>query len=239
MITVLVAVQQSTPMLKAGGTTQCWKPLLTRWTVTDRIGALITVHLSWYINLRNVVADTHSLFKVLPFQETGTYIFSWSHAEFQQLFMFFPLSISLARIAFSLVNLQNIFQLIASGMNTRCFYMVTSVGLVLYMLADLGQHGELLTKRMIFLVQPSARLVRIAFMKLPKPIFDRHNFACKPPQNACMHTTLGHFQTVRLRTNSGQTESGYNGRQDHGSSTGRLQLAVVKYIYTYKFSPQI
>ena len=42
--------------------------------------------------------------------------------------------------------------------------------------------------------------------KLHKPIFSCHNLACKPPQNACMRTTLGHFQTARLQINSGQTE---------------------------------
>ena len=49
-----------------------------------------------------------------PSQETETDVFSSSYAKFQQ---FFPLSISLARVAFSLVNLQNVFQLIISGGN--------------------------------------------------------------------------------------------------------------------------
>ena len=44
-------------------------------------------------------------------------------------------------------------------------------------------------------------------MKLRKPIFACHKFARKPPQNALMRVTLGHFQTVRLQDNSGQTES--------------------------------
>ena len=53
-----------------------------------------------------------------------------------------------------------------SADHVRCehiyFYMVTSVGLVLYILADLGLHGELLTKQMCFLVHSYARLARIA-----------------------------------------------------------------------------
>ena len=52
---------------------------------------------------------------VFPFQETGTNTFSSSQARFQQ---FFPRSVSLARAAFSLVNLRSVFRLIASGVNT-------------------------------------------------------------------------------------------------------------------------
>ena len=52
---------------------------------------------------------------VFPFQETRTDTFSLSHAKFHQ---FFPVSLSLAGVALSLVNLQNVCQLIASGVNT-------------------------------------------------------------------------------------------------------------------------
>ena len=45
-------------------------------------------------------------------QETGTETFSSSHAKFQE---FFPSSVSLAMVAISLVNLRNVFPLIASG----------------------------------------------------------------------------------------------------------------------------
>ena len=101
---------------------------------------------------------------VFPSQETGTDTCSSSHAKFQQVF---PLSISLARVAFSLVNLQNIFPLIASGVNTdaRCehrrFYMATSMRLVSYILTEIGPCGELLSKQTNFLVQPYALLARI------------------------------------------------------------------------------
>ena len=54
---------------------------------------------------------------VFPSQETETDTFSFSHAKFQQL-LFFSLSISLAGVAFSLVNFLNIFQLIASDDST-------------------------------------------------------------------------------------------------------------------------
>ena len=64
-------------------------------------------------------------------------------------------------------------------------------------------------------------------MKLRKPIFTCHNLACKPPQNACMHATQDHFQTVRFRGNSGQTESGLNGRHNHGWSAQHQQLKVI------------
>ena len=47
----------------------------------------------------------------------------------------------------------------------RCFYRVTSFGLVLYILIDLGPRGELFTKQTGFLVQPYARLARITFQK--------------------------------------------------------------------------
>ena len=47
----------------------------------------------------------------------------------------------------------------------RHFYKVTPVGLVLYILADLGPPGEVLTKQTIFLVQPYARFARIALQK--------------------------------------------------------------------------
>ena len=44
----------------------------------------------------------------------------------------------------------------------RRFYMVTSVGLVSYIVPDLGLRGKLLTNQTSFLVQPYARLARIA-----------------------------------------------------------------------------
>ena len=112
-------------------TTQSWKPLLARWTVTDRIGTVTdcigtqtTVRLSRKINLC-VIEDT-SLSVLLFFlpSKNGTDTFSLSHAKFQQ---FFSLSISLVRVAFSLVNLY----LSADRLSheQRRFNMVTSVRL--------------------------------------------------------------------------------------------------------------
>ena len=103
MRTVLVAVQ-SRPKLEAGCNTphSAGKPLLARWTttdhiitVTDRIGT-ITGHIGT-VTGRIGIQTTVSL--------------SSYHVKFQQ---FFPLSISLPRVAYSLVCLQNVFLLIAS-----------------------------------------------------------------------------------------------------------------------------
>ena len=51
---------------------------------------------------------------VFPSQETGTNTFSLSRGKFKQSFLS---SISHARVAFSLANLRNVFQLTASGVN--------------------------------------------------------------------------------------------------------------------------
>ena len=51
---------------------------------------------------------------VFPSQETGTDTFSSSHPKFKQFFFF---SVSLARVALSLVNLRNVFLLVASAVN--------------------------------------------------------------------------------------------------------------------------
>ena len=94
--------------------------------------------------------------------KTNTISSTSSHAKFQPVF---PLSISLARIAFSLVNLRNVFRLIASGVNTEAsaFYMVTSVRLVSYTLADLGSRGRSSHKdNKCFLMKTSAQHARIA-----------------------------------------------------------------------------
>ena len=85
-------------------------------------------------------------------------LFSVSFQRNQNLYIF-PSSISLSTIDFSLCH-SLIFQLIASGVTTDAFNMVTSVGLVSYILADLGPRGELLTKQTS--LQPYARLPRIA-----------------------------------------------------------------------------
>ena len=75
----------------------------------------------------------------------------------------------------------------------RRFYTCTYVGIVPfvpYIFAGLGPHGELLTKRTSFLVQPSARLTRIVLRNC------QANLACKSTRNPCVRATLGHFQTV-------------------------------------------
>ena len=73
----------------------------------------------------------------------------------------------------------------------RRFYVVTSVGLVLYILADLGPCGELLTKQTSFLVQPFVRLARTELQNFTSlAIFACHNIACKPPRNVRTRTTF-------------------------------------------------
>ena len=56
--------------------------------------------------------------------------------------------------------------------------------------------------------------------KLHKPIFPATSSLASlhDPRNARRRTTLGHFQTVSLRANSGQTELGQNGGHDRGWS---------------------
>ena len=95
-------------------------------------------------------------------QEIGTDTFSSSRAKFQQ---FFIISISLARVAFSFS--QSWKRLLADCLRCehRRFNMTTSEGLVSYILADLGPHGDLLTKQTSFLVQQYMWLARIALRK--------------------------------------------------------------------------
>ena len=134
------------------------------------------------------------------------------------------------------VTLQNVFQLIASGVNTDAstwYCRWTSV---------VHSHRVRATWRTSYKTNKfSHATLCTAFenhiTKLHKLIFTCHNLACKPPWNICLHMTPGHFQTVHLQANSRQTESGQNGGHDRGWSTGHQQLAVI--IYTKKFSPLI
>ena len=71
----------------------------------------------------------------------------------------------------------------------RCFYMVTSIWLVSYILAELGPGGKLLKKQTSFLVQPHAWLVRIVLWNFPS-LF-RLPQSCL--QASRQRTTLGHF----------------------------------------------
>ena len=137
------------------------------------------------------------MFCIFPSQETGTDTLSLSHVKFQQLFTFFlPFGQSSKRLSADHLRHEH-----------RGFYMVTSIGLVPYILADLALQGKLLTKHKNFLMQPSAWFARITFTKLHKPILACHNLICKPPQNAHVCETLGYFQTVHLQANSGQSDS--------------------------------
>ena len=100
-------------------TTQSWKPFLARSTVTDRIGTA-NGRIGTDTDNRSLSHSTQSpthieCSSVFPSQETGTDTFSSSHAKFKQFFMF---STSFPMVAFSLVNLRNVFRSIASGVNT-------------------------------------------------------------------------------------------------------------------------
>ena len=90
-------------------------------TVPGRIGTQTTVRLSRKIDLyQSLQLPAHTVFFGFPSQETGTDTFSSrSNAKLKQFVcLFFFLSISPARVAISLVNFRNVFQLIVSGVNT-------------------------------------------------------------------------------------------------------------------------
>ena len=106
-------------MLEAGGNTlnshgRAFLPDDRIGTETGRIGTHRTIVRLFAVNRslsESMQSSTLSVLRFFSSQEIGTNTFSLSHAKFQQ---FFLLSISLATVAFSLVNLQ----LIASGVNT-------------------------------------------------------------------------------------------------------------------------
>ena len=110
----------------------------------------------------------------------------------------------------------------------RHFDMATSVGLVSYILEDLGPHGELLTKQTSFLMQRYAQLAKIASWNFTS-LFSPAAIRLQAPTNRTC-AALGHFQTICLYANSGQIESVYNGRSDHGWSARCQQFAVIMYI---------
>ena len=87
-------------------------------TVTGPIGTQTTLRPSLKIGFnQSMLSPTHvECSSVFRSQETGTDKFPSIHAKFQQFFLLF--STSLANVAFSLVNLRNVFGLIASGVNT-------------------------------------------------------------------------------------------------------------------------
>ena len=152
-------------------TTQSWKPFLARWTETDRIGTVtgrigtqITVRLSRKIDLvsESMQSPTHiERSSVFPPQETGTDTFFSSNAKF--IFSFFFQFFCEGCFFFGQSS-----KCLSAG-RLRCehrhFYMVTSVGLVSYILAALG----LVTKQNGFLAQPYAWLARIALQNFTRP----------------------------------------------------------------------
>ena len=158
----------------------------------------------------SVQSPTHiECSSVFPSQETGTDAISSSHAKFKQFFMFFFLFLIYnfsCEGSFSFGQSSKHLSADHLRCDHRRFNMATSVGLVSYILEALGPRGELLTANEFSRATLCATCEN-RDTKLHKLIFACHNLACKPPQNASTRTTLGHFQTVRLRANSGQTES--------------------------------
>ena len=122
---------------------------------------------------------------------------------------FFPFfSISLAMVAFSLVSLQNVFRLIASGVNKWLlhgyFRRICFVHTRRPRTAWRTSH-----KANEFSRATLSATCENHVTKLHKPIiFACHNLACKRPPSARTCATLGYFQTVCLRASSRQTESG-------------------------------
>ena len=140
-------------------------------------------------------------------------------------------SISLARVAFSLVNLRNVFQLTASSVNTDASTWLLPSDLFRTYSQTFGRVANS-HKANEFSRATLCATCENRVTKLHKPDFTCHNLACKPPRNARTRTTLGHFETVRLRANSGRTEPGSNGGYDRGWSARRQELSVIRYTYT-------
>ena len=114
----------------------------------------------------------------------------------------------------------------------RRFYKVTSVGLVLYILADLGPHGKLLTKQTSFLLQPYAWLARITLRNFSS-LFSLATMSLasltKTHIHGCDTTSFSNGTPLsQLRT----TQLGKNGGHDPGQSAQHQQLAVIMRIYT-------
>ena len=163
--------------------TQSWKSFLARWTVTNRIGSLTdrigtvtgcivtqtTIRLSWKIDhCRSLCSRRHTLFFGFSFpRNQNRYIF-FEPCEVQTVFPFFQFSCE-GSFFFGQSSKR------LSADHLRCehrrFYMVTSVGLVPYILADLGPRGVLLTKQTSFLFSRATLCATAARIAL-------QNFTC-------------------------------------------------------------
>ena len=148
----------------------------------------------------------------------------------------FSFSVSHERVAVSLVNLQNVFRLIASGVKTDASTWSLLSNLFRTYWPTLDRAANFLQSKRVFSRNPKRDLRESRY----KSSQACRNLACKPPRNARTRTTLGHFQTVHLRANSGQTDPGQNGGHDRGWSARRQQLSDIMYIiYTNIFSPNV
>ena len=151
-------------------TTQSWKPFLVRrtladriGTVTDRIGTQTTVRLTWKIDLCQSLCNRRHTLSVLRFllpKKPEPIHFLRSMRSYKSFSFFFNFSCE-----DSFFFGQSSKHLSADRLRCehRLFYMVTSVGLNCFVhTRNPGPRGELLTKQTSFLVQPYARLARIA-----------------------------------------------------------------------------
>ena len=116
--------------------------------------------------------------------------------------------------------------------------MTTAVRLVSYKLADLGQLGEFLTKQTSFLVQPYARLARIAsrnFGSLLSPAIISH--ASLHKTNVCTrhYAIFKRYASKPTKDRFGIKWRTWSRLERTASATGGCSV----HIYTYNFSPQI
>ena len=134
--------------------------------MTGRIGTLTTLRLLREIDLYESLCNRRHPLSVLRFsspRNRNRYIFFFEPCEVPTVSPFFNFS---CKGSFFFGQ----FSKCLSDDRLRCehrrFYMIISVGLVSYILADLGPRGELLTKQTSVLVQPYGLLARTALKNL-------------------------------------------------------------------------
>ena len=155
-----------------------------------------------YLSLCNR-QHTLSVLRVFPSQKSGTDTFSSSHAKFQQ---FVPSSISLASVAFSLVNLQNIFQLVTSGLKTDASTWSLP--------SDLFRTNSQIKDRVTNFSQSKRVFSCNHMLGFRESRYETPQAYFHLPQSRLQASTKMHArdtgpnQTVRLRANSEQTKSG-------------------------------
>ena len=212
----------------------------------------------------NAIADTHWCTSVLRFflpkkPEPMHFLQAMRSSNSFTLYQF------LMRVAFSLVNLSNVFQLTTSGVNTDASTWLLPSDLLHTYSQTLDRMANFSQSKQVFSCNPMRGLWESRYKT--SQVYFTCLLASKPPRNACMPATLGHFQTMHLQANLGkQTDLGSNwgfptrmvylhyisclryailvGNPRNGGCDRRWskpcqQLAVTMCIHTYKFFPQI